>query len=266
MDFNLELEQLRQNKKQCLVEARSIEEKKQEELKQITRQINDKYSELSKNKYKELEEHNDRIDAYCQLLESYSYFDERTIGNTIASLMRVFEGVNFIYQDTYYFTKKIQQLAFDSEETNIRKHPRIIVEAEYRDEPYSDDRTSLNSLVKNGKALVLVDDADTLGKGVAFYYANTESHSLEQTVKFGKFSYVKEFIDILISYKMENKLKSIPFDEIVKLKRDFIASRLDQIEENYRIIEQQQENQMKQKLSTERENRQLRLRRILNEK
>lgn len=266
MDFNLELEQLSQSKKKCLVEVRNVDKKRQEEIEQVTRQINDKYSELSKNMYKELGEHNDRIDAYCKMLESYSYFDERSIGNTIASLMRVFEGVNFIYQDTDYLTKKVQRLVFDIKETKVTKHPRIIVAEEYKAEFYSDDRNSLNSLVKNGKALILVDDAGFLEKGIIFYYANTDSHSLEQTVKFGKFSYVKEFIDSLISYKIERKLKSISSDELAKLERDFIASRLEQIEENYRIIEQNQEEQMRQKLAIERENRQLRLRRILDKK
>lgn len=266
MDFNLELEKLREQKRQCSEEARGIEEQKKLELKTIKKQIDEKYSTVKEEKYKELEEHNCRIDAYCQKLETYSRFQGREIGKIIASLVRTFEGTNYVYQGAYYYTTQVNSLAFDEESINVRKHPRIVVSLEYRADSYSEDRNSLDSIVKNGKAIILVDDAETLENGILFYCANTENHSLEQRVNFGRFSYVKEFIDGVISYRLEHDLKTISYDELEKLEVDFIAVRVEQIEENYAKLEQQQETQMKAKLATEKENRQVQLRKILDKK
>lgn len=260
-DFNLELEKLRERKKHCLFDVRSIGERKQGELAQATKQINDKYSKLLENKYKELCELNYRTNDLYKVIEFYSYFDVKEIGDAISSLMSVFEGLRFIYQDTYYLTKQAQRFVFDCDETSVEKHVRIIVAEEYSDESYSDNRTSLNLLIKNEKAFVLDEDTDIIKKEVPFYYLNMNSHSLEQTINFGKFSYVKDFIDILISYKIENKLKNISFDEVVKLETEFIESRLEEIKENNSIMGQQQEKQMQQTYEPEREKRQLMLKR-----
>lgn len=263
MKFYEELEQLRKIKNQCLSEARGLEDQKQSELETTRMQIIEKYSELSKSKYKELGEHNDRIDSYCQMLAEYSFFSTRDIGNIIASLIRTFEGINYIYQDTYYDKKEFRRLAFDTEETEIRSRLRIIVAEEDKSNSYSDD--SVDSLVKRGKAIIL-STTETMDNQIPFYEANTNNHSLDQCIKFGKFAYVKEFIDELISYKIEKKSKYISFEELECLEIDFITSRVEQIEDNYRVVEEQQEEQMKQKLATDKENRQLRLRRILDKK
>ncbi len=268
MSFNDELQKLRKVKKQCLVEIQSVEDEKHAELEQIEetkKQVVLKYAELSKSKYQELREHNRRIDIYCRLIEFHSYFDAKEIGSAIASLMRTFEGTNYIYQEAEYHTTEVEVLAFDKQKTKVTKHPRIVIAEDSRRNWYSDYKgENLNSIVRNGKAIILSDD--TLEREIPFYYANTGTHTLEQRVKFGGFSYVKDFIDKLISYKIEYSLKNLSSDEIERLKIDFISSRVEQIEENYRLVAQQQEKQMKQKLDVDKENRQLILKRVLDKK
>ena len=154
-------------------------------------------------------------------------------------------------------------LAFDKLETKVTKHPRIVVAEDSRCNRYSDARNeNLNSIVRNGQAIILADDRTKAE--IPFYRTNTGTHTLEQRVKFGRFSYVKDFIDELISYKIEHSLKDISADELERLKIDFISSRVEQIEENYRLVSQQQEEQMKQKLDADKKNRQLQLKRLLN--
>ncbi len=70
----------------------------------------------------------------------------------------------------------------------------------------------------------------------------------------------------MISYKIEHSLKDLLSDEIERLKIDFISSRVEQIEENYKLVDQQQEKQMKQQLDVNKENRQLLLKRVLDKK
>jgi len=268
MNFNEELQKLREVKKQCLSEVQNIEDEKHAELEKIEeakKRTVLKYAELSKVKYQELGKYNSRTDEYCRLIESHSYFNAKNIGSGIASLIRTFEGTNYIYQEAEYHTTEVEILAFDKQETKVTKHLRIVVSEDSRRNWYSDDRSeNLNSIVRSGLAIILADDTAEIE--IPFYRANTGTHTLEQRVKFGKFSYVKDFIDELISYKIEHNLKDIPADEIERLKIDFISSRVDQIEEKYRLVAQQQEEQMRQKLDTDKENRQLLLKRVLDKK
>ena len=184
------------------------------------------------------------------------------IGNAVASLIRIFEGVNYVYQDAFYFTSQAD-IDSKSQATTSRKRPRIVVQEEFKSSTYLDSDNGLNSLVKNGRAIILVDDADTLEDGIPFYRANTEMHNLEQCVKFGKFAYVKEFIDTLIDYKVEHGVNYIDPEVLRKKEEDFIIARVDQIQENYNRVGQQQEEAMRKKLTADSEKRQATLQKVL---
>ena len=150
-------------------------------------------------------------------------------------------------------------------DTTVRKHTRIVVQDDVKQSTYVDDKkgSGLDSLAKSGKAIILVENADTLDRGILFYKANPATHSLDQCVDFGKFSYVKEFVDSLIDYKRTNGIYTISSDEVEKLELDFILERVDQIQENYKAVDQRQEEEMRQKLAADREERQKRLDKVL---
>lgn len=67
----------------------------------------------------------------------------------------------------------------------------------------------------------------------------------------------------MISYKIENKVTKISHDCLSQLEREFISSRVEQIEKNYRIMEKEKEEQIRMQLKKEFEDCQLRLKRIL---
>lgn len=63
-------------------------------------------------------------------------------------------------------------------------------------------------------------------------------HRVNQNISFGAFPYVKEFIDGVIQYKMNNKeQKYISTEELKKLEIEFIKSRLEQIKKNYQFTD-----------------------------
>ena len=267
MDFNLELEQLRKQKKQVQEERSSLREQKEREIRETLEKISKKYAQMSRNNDQQLLESNKKIDTYCQMLEEYSTFNAKELGETITSLMRIFEGVNFVYQEAQInHTTEVQRLVFDSIEVDVEKHPRIIVLEEERKNSYSDRHNSLKSLVKQGKAIILVDDANPSDKYLSFYRADTMNHNIKQCINVGRFTYVKEFIDYLISYKIENQSHELSSDEIEKLKVEFISARTKQIEENYQKLYERQEEEMKQRLAQEKDHRELVLKRIMDKK
>lgn len=257
MNFSTELEKLRKIKKQCLLEANSLEAEEIDELAKAKERIQKIYEKLKDYKYQELRKNNDKINSYCQKIEVYSIFNANEIGNIIANLMITFEGENYVYQDTYYELEKEKTHTLRTEVNRIKSHIKIIVKQGNKSDLYT--AHDINSLLKN-KKIIILNSTDTQEDEIQFYRANTGNHSIEQCVRFGRFNYVKEFIDELISYKIENKLKSISYEEVEDIKVDFIASRINQIEENYRLLNKQKEEQIAQ----ERQNRELQLRKTLN--
>ena len=262
MKFYKELNELKEINSQCLAEISNLEEQEKSEL----TKIRDKYSKLKKTKYQEISEHNKSIDSYHQILETYSFFNAEDIGNIIASLIRIFEGIDYVYKDTYYYQKEVQFAFGSREEIPTRDELKIIIAEEDEMNLFYDYyEYHVNSLIESDKAIVL-SNTKAKDNQIQFYVANTITHSLEPRIKFGKFTYVKDFIDELISYKIEKKSKTISSEELENIETDFVTSRLAQIENNYHIVEEQQEKQIKQKLDEEKNNRQLRLRKILDKR
>ena len=56
-----------------------------------------------------------------------------------------------------------------------------------------------------------------------------------QKVNFGKFSYVKDFIDYVISYRMKNNLKEITKEQLDKIKVNFLVFNEEEIDSRYQI-------------------------------
>lgn len=237
MNFNEELEKLMQTKIQLISKLKSIE------------------TELKNSKEQEILQHNDKMDTYHKLVESYSYFDSKKIGNIIASLVTAFEGKEYVYQeclcchhfDTYYI--------------------RIIIDKENKRDYYG-------SIIAGRKVIRLsfceVDTNSALswssiGTQLPFYRANTTTHFLDTCVEFGDFYYVKAFLDELISYKLEYNLKEIPSEELRKLMENFISSRIEEFElfkllKEERLLIQRQED-LKQKAGEYERSQQLMLER-----
>ena len=96
----------------------------------------------------------------------------------------------------------------------------------------------INSLVKHGHALVLAG-APTFNSHLDIYfYAADESHTINQNIGFWVFPYVKEFMDGIISYKIENNREYISTEELEKFKIAFIKSILDQIVRQHQFTDE----------------------------
>lgn len=263
MNFNDELEKLKKFQEQSMEECESLDYLTQEELRLVTHKIEEKYLEQSKKTLTKVKENNEAYDNFCKLIASYSIFDDIVIGRVLADLISIFEGVPFVYQEADYNSSQVKHFTFDCEEMRAQHRLKIIIAEECKAYSYSDDIKNPKLLAKNGKALILADEAHGWKSNIKFYYANTYEHSLKQLVNFENFSYVKDFIDYLISYKIENKVTKISHDCLSQLEREFISSRVEQIEKNYRIMEKEKEEQIRMQLKKEFEDCQLRLKRIL---
>ena len=85
-------------------------------------------------------------------------------------------------------------------------------------------------------------------------------------LNFGEFSYVKDFIDFVISCRIKNDLIDISEEELNTLLIEFISQRKEQIEENYKKLEEQNLQQIIGNEKAKSEERHKKLQRILEKK
>ena len=174
-----------------------------------------------------------KVDDFCKMVEHYSHFDSKEIGEVLAEILSALKGEEYIYQTTSRYTSKA---GGDSKRIPLVIPYRIIIEKRLAHDSYLDDNISLDGLIKSNMALTLGDGSEE--RQICFYSASEEEHNLIplielKTVPFLKgrllivdgYAIITEFIDMLIEYKITNKLERIPLDKMTELKKGFIKSK-----------------------------------------
>ena len=232
MDFKNKISELKSIQKQCEKDGESINSKIQNELTIVQNQIVTKYDDDIKESYKKLQNVDSELANLYRLVELCSVFDEKVITKVISELVSSFEGVEYIYQYTRNYTK----VNINSSKYLVDKRPKIIISQNHKRDFYCNDTNAdLSELVKCGHALILVDDAIGLQHVIQFYRFNECKMDIKSLVDFGKFEYVKEFIDSLISYKIEKKMVSVSNETINMLKLKFICFKSNEIRKKYEL-------------------------------
>ncbi len=62
-----------------------------------------------------------------------------------------------------------------------------------------------------------------------------ETGTINQNIRLRGYEYLKEFIDMVINYRLEKNIDEITEDELENLKNQFILSNIEQIENNLYI-------------------------------
>lgn len=184
---------------------------------------------------REINESSQKVDSFCKLVEHYSSFDSKEIGEVLAEILSTLKGQEYIYQETLRYTSKVDE--------NGKRVPlvipyRIIIEKIFAHDSYLDDNISLDDLVNGNMALLLDKGLPFSKRQIRFYCANEKEHDLNALIKFKMPSFLKdrlliidgyvivaEFIDFLIEYKITNKIESIPLEKLNELKDGFIKSK-----------------------------------------
>lgn len=258
MNIQEELKKLREAKEEISTKLKNYEAKKQSDLAEAAKQINEKYADLIKPEAEKLDNHNKKITNFYHSLSAFSNFNASDIGHILANLISIFEGINYVYQEEEYSKKDVVQYILDSDEIERKVYLKIIVAEEDKPTYYTEE--IINSLVEQGKAIVL-SDSQTRNKRLSFYKAAMTTESLKQCVDFTNFAYAKEFIDEVISHRIgdtisdipriEADIKDISYQELERMSQEFIGSKKEQILAHYQEVEAKREKQMKEKLALE---------------
>jgi len=253
MDYNNGLKNLRSDKKQILNDIKELDKKEQEELIEEKRLIQQKYLKLKETAYSEYDKKVADVHNYCNLIEKSSTFSSK-IFDDIIELISIFEGETYILEKLNYH--KDNSLPSEVWETYMilsRSVFKSIKKPRYISERY------LNHLLKNGIAIKIIEDWGLLRlpTKISFYKAD-DMGRLNPQISFKGFSYIKQFVDYIINYRIENNIEQFSEEDMHKLKEDFILLNVDNIKNNYK----KKEEQRIKDISSEYEHKQKILRRM----
>lgn len=242
MDFNTTLGELRNKKNNLLEGIKDLKKSREQEIKEAIQRIEDKYANLNKEYVSEFNIASVQVYDYCKSIENYSVLNRRDISIVLSELISVFEGKNYVSEDLSYHV--------DGDSPSARWNifmimPQDIIE-KIKSFPILHERY-INHLLKKGLAIKLCGDWSSLMPNKVSFYKTDEMGRINQNINFKGFTYVKNFIDYVINFRMDNQIDEISFEELEKLKEEFILMNIDYIEDKYKTyaeVEQSKSSEM----------------------
>lgn len=258
MDYSAVLKNLRTDKNQTVDEIKGLDESKSKELKEAKKLIEEKYSSLKEKSFSDLGRKTTEVYNYCKLIEKYSTMDS-DIFHVITELISIFEGEPYVLERLNYHKDK-------SSPSQVWETFMIMPESIFKSikNPQYVKERYFHHLLKNGLAIKIVEEWSGyyLPNDFTFYEADSMGR-LNQKINFKGFPYVKQFIDYIINYRMENSVEELSEEDMQKLKNDFILLNIENIENNYQIKQERKIQQSNENISSEYQHKQKVLRRIV---
>lgn len=120
----------------------------------------------------------------------------------------------------------------DSWDEDIETKVRIIVRKDKLKNCYdSSYESEINKLVKNGNALLLSEQDIYNNKEITFY--TFQDSQFLCCIDFGRFDYIKEFIDNIVQYRFQNDIIEFTEKDMLTFMKNFVIEHKDIIMKNY---------------------------------
>lgn len=222
---------------------KSVEQVKEELLLKRKKEIEEAAEKIIKSYSQKLTQNNEDITSTKKELNDfeksfakYSTFNIDLVGKTLQQLISIVESEEYLYkQVTQKFKKRVHGV-MDSWDEDTQTKARIIVRKDKLMNYYdSSDKSEskINELVKNGDALLLSEqDINTRNNKKITFYTSQDGQVLCH-VDYGRFSYIKEFIDSIVQYRFQNNMIEFTEQDMLSFMRTFVISHKDIIMENY---------------------------------
>lgn len=259
MDFNASLSKLRNRKSSLLQSRKDLNSSKEQEIKEAIQKIEEKYASLDRKYENEFEFAYIETYNYCNLIEKYSILNREDISIVLSELISTFEGKTYVPQSLLYHVDGESPAAFwnifmimSKDIIEKIKDPRR-VQARY-----------INYLLKNGLAIKLCDEwSQSKWPNELSFYKTDGMCRVNQNISFKGFPYVKCFIDSVINYQIENKIDEISFEELEKLKEQFILINIDTIEDGYKTLADTEQSRSNEIINDDYKHKQMLLKRLV---
>lgn len=220
MDFNRRIYELNRQKLNYINLNKGIEREKEKQIAELRKKLDDEYKEkIDFNQQKIDEILNEELKIY-KSIEYYSLFNYEDISKILISIISVFSNKEFVYTTIPVYKDSNLQ---------ISKPVRILINKKYIQEYFL--AKSIADLINKGKAIIL----DENGNGIFFYKYNKEKNTIISNINLISFPYLKEFIDYIISYKIDRQISKVSYDNLDILKFKFISSKTNELKTSYEI-------------------------------
>lgn len=235
------------------------EKKTYEEMDKEIEEAKNKIKLSYQNKITLLKDNNSNLKKEMEntkkLLEKYSTFNSGMIGNVLAKLVSLVEGEDYSYNEAIHNTYKFECTVFGMDSSKVQNKLLMIVKDNYKKNYYDDYDENSNEifkLVKAGNSFVLLENEDYFDKkmkSITFY--TFKDGILKFLIELNKFSYIKEYIDLVLEYRFKNMIDNISEKELLGLMSKFILSKKEMIENNYKKITLKKQEQLRQQIVDE---------------
>ncbi len=222
MNFNKRIDELNMMRQEYLNIKDKIDYDIEIEIQALRQKLTLQYKDEKEINNKKIEDIEREIKEYYKSIERYSLFEPSEIGGILSSLVSVFEGTDFVY--------KIVPIYKDNK-FEISKPVKLIVSKKHEKDYYLSK--DIVDLINKGKAIIL--DENQSVNGIYFYHFDENENTLKPSINLHKFPSIQEFIDKIISYKMDKKISKIPLDTLEIFKLKFISSKTNNIKINYEL-------------------------------
>ena len=236
--YKNELERLQREKKDLTQSINNNKIKKENEIKEAQRVIEEKYDGLIQKEDRNLCETIGAIDFLKKKVVEFSEFKGAIAWNLICAMIdiiRVYEGKEYIVQDinypvdgkSIYDTNKAYLIINNERKLN----KEIVIHQLYE----------INIRVKEGNAIVLNWDAPYTSNINSFKFYDLKDHNIKHNASLGRFNYIKRFIDYIISYRLENGIIELTPEDIINLEKMFLRDNFYDIEEYHKYLTEKRE-------------------------
>lgn len=191
--------------------------------------INDIIVECQQYLYDTIENNSDDF-KQMQNIYLNSMFITKNAKEIVSKLVTIFEGENYScmdinYKNKYYPPERVLLIRKGNYDRPCPAEWTGAYEWEYDD--YSDP---VKDMIKAGDSFVLARTNYTFAGGVIEIYSRYGYSDID----YGRFTYVKEFFDFVIGYRLKNgKTKEEIHEELPKLLSIFAKNNKELIEKNY---------------------------------
>ena len=217
------------NSNEVLLAKRDLEIKRETEriIKEYEEKIkqNNEKNYSTKKQLKDLEEK----------ISKYSTFDLELLGKCLEILVSIFEGESFLYKEAIHILKVRMHGVMDSwyedEETKVKmiiKQSKLI----NKYNSYSNTTNAINKLINDGNAIVLDEKAVFLRFSDKIIIYKLKDNQLISNINFGKFGYVKQFIDDMIQFRFQHNKTEFNEKDILNYMKKFIQEKKEVILQN----------------------------------
>ena len=210
--------------------------KRKKEIEEATEKIIKSYSQKLTQNNEDITSTKKELNDFEKLFVKYSTFNIDLVGKALQQLISIVESEEYLYKQVTQKLKKRVHGVMDSWDEDTQTKARIIVRKDKLMNYYdSSDKSEskINELVKNGDALLLSEqDINTRNNKKITFYSSQDGQVLCH-VDYGKFSYIKEFIDSIVQYRFQNNMIEFTEQDMLSFMRTFVISHKDIIMENY---------------------------------